>query len=267
MGAGFVLGESAARAAAVVVGNPIKIDVAAFTLFVGVLGLRIMSLIASERNARVQQRLDRAAQDEELFLVREGVELRASALLHDTVLNNLAAISSSPAGPPSGQLRKGVQHDIEMLVREDWWGEAAKSVNATSSAEWQFSALNASIELMRDMGLAVDVTGDIEVIERLSVEQSATVALAVHQCLVNVMKHAETGKAELVLAESDQEVSVMVVDGGRGFVLANSHGDRLGLRQSVRRRIEAVGGSVRVWSTPGRGTSIVIRIPVDGDST
>ena len=53
----------------------------------------------------------------------------------------------------------------------------------------------------------------------------------------------------------------MVIDAGKGFFEAETGADRLGLRQSVRRRIENVGGTVRVWSTPGRGTSVMIRVP------
>jgi signal transduction histidine kinase len=56
----------------------------------------------------------------------------------------------------------------------------------------------------------------------------------------------------------------MVVDAGKGFSVAETGADRLGLRQSVRHRIEAVDGEVQVWSTPGRGTSVMIRVPVSG---
>jgi signal transduction histidine kinase len=61
---------------------------------------------------------------------------------------------------------------------------------------------------------------------------------------------------------SDAALSVMVVDTGVGFTEAATGADRLGLRASVRKRIELVGGQVNVWSTPGRGTSIMIKIPV-----
>ncbi len=53
----------------------------------------------------------------------------------------------------------------------------------------------------------------------------------------------------------------MVIDAGRGFSEEHVGVDRLGLRQSVRRRIESVGGGVQLWSTPGRGTSIMLRLP------
>jgi signal transduction histidine kinase len=53
----------------------------------------------------------------------------------------------------------------------------------------------------------------------------------------------------------------MVIDAGKGFTEAEMGADRLGLRQSVRKRIESVGGHVQVWSTPGKGTSVMIRLP------
>jgi signal transduction histidine kinase len=53
----------------------------------------------------------------------------------------------------------------------------------------------------------------------------------------------------------------MVIDAGRGFSEHLVGSDRLGLRQSVRRRIESVSGEVRLWSTPGHGTSVLIQVP------
>jgi signal transduction histidine kinase len=60
---------------------------------------------------------------------------------------------------------------------------------------------------------------------------------------------------------SHADVSVMVVDTGRGFDTADVAPDRFGLRGSVDRRIDEIGGTVKVFSTVGRGTSIVIRVP------
>jgi len=55
---------------------------------------------------------------------------------------------------------------------------------------------------------------------------------------------------------------VMVIDSGSGFVEQSVGGDRLGLRQSIRGRIEGVGGSVQVWTTPGVGTSVSLTVPL-----
>jgi hypothetical protein len=38
--------------------------------------------------------------------------------------------------------------------------------------------------------------------------------------------------------------------------------DRLGVRGSIIERMEAVGGSAQIWSTPGGGTSVVLTVPI-----
>jgi signal transduction histidine kinase len=100
-------------------------------------------------------------------------------------------------------------------------------------------------------------------VARLDHESSTALGLAVKQCLVNVLKHSGTTQAEVAVYGSEADVSVMVVDTGKGFMETETGADRLGLRNSVRRRIEAIEGTVQVWSTPGRGTSIMIRVPAD----
>ena len=112
------------------------------------------------------------------------------------------------------------------------------------------------------MGLEIEATGDLAAVGRLDRESSIALGLAVKQCLVNVLKHSGTTHAEVAVYGSESALSVMVIDNGCGFSEAATGPDRLGLRSSVRKRIELVGGQVNVWSTPGRGTSIMIKIPV-----
>jgi signal transduction histidine kinase len=94
---------------------------------------------------------------------------------------------------------------------------------------------------------------------------SAPAALALtratRQCLANVARHAGVDAAELVVYGSPGEVTIMVVDDGRGFVVDATPRDRLGLRHSVIERIEAVGGRAQLFSAPGRGTSVLLTVP------
>ena len=260
--AGYVVGEVAVSAGAVVAQGVVQFDVTAFVALVAIIGIRVLSTVAAGPSTRAQTRLHRAARDEELAVVRSRIELKASALLHDTVLNHLAAISATSPGGLTRELRDGVEHDLMMLLSEQWLGESNGAIERDNAVDWETSALRASINLVRDMGLEVDVTGDHAVLDRLTAERASSLALAVHQCLVNVVNHADTDRAEVLLARTDTEVSVMVIDGGKGFSVEDTPSDRLGLRQSVRRRVEAAGGAVRIWSTPGRGTSVMIRLPL-----
>ena len=133
--------------------------------------------------------------------------------------------------------------------------------DSSAAEEWQFSRLSAAIVEAQQLGLRVEVSGDLTALARADAERATAVALAVKQCLVNVVKHAGVDHAEIVIFGSDDEVSVMVIDAGRGFDVATTGDDRLGLRHSVQTRIEAVGGGVQVWSTPGHGTSVLLHVP------
>jgi signal transduction histidine kinase len=156
-----------------------------------------------------------------------------------------------------------MERDLEILIGEEWLSEALPAIDSKTRADWQNSGLYAAIQESRALGLEIESTGDLAAVARLGRESSVALGLAVKQCLVNVLRHSGTTHAEVAIYGSETDVSVMVVDTGRGFSEGETGADRLGLRTSVRRRIEAIQGSVQVWSTPGRGTSIMIRIPTD----
>ena len=218
------------------------------------------------RGRSAQPSLHRAARDEQLSAMRYRIEVKAAAVMHDTVLNHLAAIASSRDGEINQTLRDQIDRDLEVLVGEEWLLDADGAPDQQAHVDWRTSPLFRVVEESRQLGLEVEVSGDVAAVSRLGVERATAVALAAKQCLVNVSRHAGTDRAELVVYGSDREVSVMVIDTGKGFSEQETGSDRLGLRQSVRRRIENVGGTVQVWSTPGKGTSVMIRVPASHDA-
>jgi signal transduction histidine kinase len=79
-----------------------------------------------------------------------------------------------------------------------------------------------------------------------------------------VVRHAGVVRAEVSFVDSGDNLTVTVVDDGAGFDEATVAEDRFGLRDSVRGRIAAIGGSTRVLSSPGNGTVVVITVPLGG---
>jgi signal transduction histidine kinase len=260
---GFAIGQIAALAATLVTRSPVQIDGVSVVVVVGLVLVELTDGMTRGRRLAARPELDRAAIDDELAALRHRTEARAAALMHDTVLGHLAAIGAGADGPLSPRLSSEIKKDLAILVGEDWLNEPTPTTDEQARSDWRRSALMVAVQEARELSLAVDVTGDPSAIGRLSAERDSAVGLAAKQCLVNVLRHAEVLRAEVVIIGSDSDVSVMVIDAGRGFSEELIASDRLGLRQSVRRRIESVGGEVRLWSTPGRGTSILIRVPVE----
>ena len=260
---GYLSAEIAGGAALLVTGHRLAFDPNTFLAFAATLAIIALASVRRRGSRATQPLLHRALRDEQVAAVRHSIESRAAALMHDTVLSHLAAISGSQGSALDPMLRTQMERDLEILVGEQWLDEPSAAVTAKARVEWQQSALFEAIQDGRLLGLSVDATGDLSAVGRLSREASVALGQAVTQCLTNVLRHSGTTHAEVVVYGSSDEVTVMVIDAGRGFTEANTGADRLGLRQSVRKRMELVGGSVQVWSTPGRGTSIVIRVPAE----
>ncbi len=89
---------------------------------------------------------------------------------------------------------------------------------------------------------------------------------SVCELLANVAKHAGTCRARLAIRRRENEVEVVVEDNGRGFDASLSssgpkgHGG-LGL-VSIRERLHAVCGEMRIESEPEHGTKVVLTIPL-----
>lgn len=187
---------------------------------------------------------------------RRSLELRAAAVVHDTILADLALIARS-SGPLEPRTAEVLDEHLQTLA-------TATVADPEPAPPQSGSALGAALlELAREYqwsGVRVDVSG-IELLPE-SMASSARHALlgAARAALDNVVEHAGTDRAELVAGARGDAVSVLIVDDGHGFAADEVAADRLGLRTSVTQRIEQVGGSVRVWSGP-EGTTVMLTVP------
>lgn len=109
------------------------------------------------------------------------------------------------------------------------------------------------------MPIAVTVECDDEVRRsRFSDEVEGVAYFFVSEALANIMKHASADRACVRVAIDGGSLEVGVSDDGAGFDTKSVAGT--GLRGLVD-RIEATGGTFEVWSAPGRGTRLTMRMP------
>ncbi|MDM7890998.1 sensor histidine kinase [Curtobacterium caseinilyticum] len=256
---GFLVGRSATSIAVLQAGGPPRPLVLAWITLGFVVALVLFTSRNTARSERVQPELLRSAREEHVSAYRAGVEAEAAAILHDTVLNHLGAISLAPDGPMDPQLARTVEADVAMLTGKQWLGASDPADEPESGAA--AAAFEAMVDEHRAEGLRVAVTGDPSALSRLDATGATALLRAVGQCLANVRKHAGTDAAEVSVFDDGASCTVMVVDDGRGFDEQETGADRMGLRGSVRERIARVGGDVQVWSSPGSGTSVMMTVP------
>lgn len=89
----------------------------------------------------------------------------------------------------------------------------------------------------------------------------------VQEALNNAAKHSGAKRAEVRLHFSPKDLSIYVTDFGQGMPAAKKN-EKVGLGLiAMRERAELVNGRLTVSSSPGVGTTISIRMPLDQDET
>jgi two-component system nitrate/nitrite sensor histidine kinase NarX len=116
----------------------------------------------------------------------------------------------------------------------------------------QQAGIRTVLETALDGELALSTDGELQLIR------------VIQEALTNVRKHAQATTARIRIAgEPGGSLTIVIEDDGRGFdpgrtVIQRDGGFGL---QTMRERIELVGGSLRLDSAPGRGTRVIALIP------
>ena len=96
--------------------------------------------------------------------------------------------------------------------------------------------------------------------KRLTPEIEIALYRVVQEAFTNVARHACAKSVRLVMS-SLEEGSVSIADDGKGFDPAMVSG-RLGLL-GMKERMAIIGGSLEIRSSPGKGTTVLARLPAN----
>jgi signal transduction histidine kinase len=109
----------------------------------------------------------------------------------------------------------------------------------------------------------VDV--DPDSVGRYPAEIEAAIYFCVLEALQNVAKYAGASRVTVALEERDEHLAFTVRDDGRGFD-PGEVGYGTGL-QGMADRLDAIGGSLRIHSSPGNGTMVEGTVPIGHPGT
>jgi len=105
--------------------------------------------------------------------------------------------------------------------------------------------------------VAVELEADID--RRLPEHVEVAAYYVVSEALSNVAKHARASRVQVVVVVEDAIVRMTVRDDGRGGATVGAGSGLVGLQD----RVAAVGGTIEIASARGRGTSLVVELPIE----
>jgi signal transduction histidine kinase len=185
--------------------------------------------------------------------VRAEEHAEVAAHLHDSVLQTLALIQRDSNATPD---IKGLARHQERELRA--WLFPDQATSAVSSGGFREALLAACAE--------AEGAGTIK-IETVVVGDTAAPTEAIIKAASEAIRNAQTHSgAEFVSVygeAANDEVLVFVKDRGIGFDPATVDASRHGVSESIVGRMDRSGGSAEIISSPGIGTEVRLRLPIE----
>ncbi|HEV2216718.1 MAG TPA: GAF domain-containing sensor histidine kinase [Candidatus Dormibacteraeota bacterium] len=227
--------------------------------------LKLVETFADQASVAIEY--GRAQSDQRRLGLMEERE-RIARELHDGIIQSLFAVgmglqgTALVAGSPDVAVRiESAVDELDRVIRDlrNYIFGLRPGILADRLLDQALRTLGE--EVAARSSIAVEVEVDAAAAAALS-PQSQQVVQMTREALSNVTRHAHAARASVDLARRNSKAVLTIKDDGVGFdAHAGPHGS--GLR-NMRERASAMGGKLRLTSTPGRGTRIDITLPLDG---
>ncbi len=210
--------------------------------------IRSKAIIEAEENER-----QRIAQD-----LHDGVgQILSAAKLN---LSNLQS-HLNPADAAMQTMLKNSMDLVDDSVKEI----RTVSHNMMPNALLKSGLVAAVKEFVQKLNIGDRLKIDLEITglsERLEPTSEAILFRVLQEVVSNIVKHAQANFISIQLVKHEQELTMMIEDNGIGFDTNRlQEFSGIGLK-NIQSRVAFLNGHVNFDSSPGKGTTVVIEIPV-----
>lgn len=210
----------------------------------------------------------------ELSRTEERARQQLATDLHDNLAQLLALAKMKLQGADQALGQKLKTHDeLKALLEESLTYTRGLMADLRppllSDAYDLHKTISWVVDRVQRRGLTVTVHAEEEPM-LLDREVLTVTHQAIHELLINVLKHAQTDQATLALRRVQESLEAVVMDQGMGFDVqrrrTGSEQGGFGL-SNIRERVELVGGRLEISSRIGEGTCSKIIMPLKGATT
>lgn len=232
--------------------------------------LELLASLASSIATALARALEDAREAVRVYREAQAYERRRiTQELHDSLAQQVFYLNLSLdqlADDPAVTASEAVQRKLASMrdVAADVYEQIRNNLSILRAWE-QVNLTEAVSELARattrnaDLSVAIDIQGEPG---WLSPHTCEHVYSAVREALNNVVKHARARHVQLALIWQPERLEISLSDDGVGFDPARAtHDGHYGLTL-MRETVEALKGELKLESSPGRGTTLRISLPM-----
>ncbi len=232
--------------------------------------------IADQGKLIEQQKLEKALKEYELQsidLMLEGQEKERERIandLHDNLGSMLATLKLNfenlklRKNELAGEENKLYERTDELI--EEAYQKVRRLAHAKNAGvianEGLLPAIKKLAEKLTLPGKITVQVVDFGFDSRLDNTLEIAIFRMVQELSTNIIKHSQATEATIHLTHHDDNINIIIEDNGVGFN-PKSTGNENGMGlQAIKRKAAQLGGSLSLDSTPGKGTTVIIDIPV-----
>ncbi len=224
-----------------------------------------------------QQKLEKALKDYELHsidMMLEGQEKERQRIANDLHDNLGSMLATLKLNFENLKLRKNELKDEENKLYdrtdeliEEAYQKVRRLAHAKNAGVFASEGLIPAIQKLADK-ISIPEKLKIQVIafgfkERLENTLEIAIFRTVQELATNIIKHSKATEATIHLTDHEDNINIIIEDNGVGFDRKKiDTADGMGL-QNIKKKIVQLGGNFEIDSTPGKGTTIIIDIPVN----
>ena len=189
--------------------------------------------------------------------------------IHDGIVQDMTAAlmfldtAASSATFPTTEGKEALERGIRLL--RDSVEEARRLIDGLIPIVLDERGLVASLDNLvnrfrSDHGMDIDLTAKVS-FTHLTPAVEMVILRIVQEALNNVWRHSQSNRAEVRVTQTNDELRAGIQDWGVGFDPAQVKKTRYGLA-GMRERARLFGGSTEIDSAPGKGTRIIVTLPL-----
>lgn len=201
----------------------------------------------------------------------EGERSRWARELHDETLQSLNALRLGLAAAGQSEQSPTAKPVFAQSVQqlEDTISNLRALITDLRPAALDALGTKAAIETLADRNAREDLEIDISIElafeqgqkpTRMIDELETALYRITQEALTNATKHGQATRIVVEIREDPATVHLTVRDDGNGFD-PDAQSDGFGLL-GIRERTDLLGGEMQINSTPGKGTTLCVRLPV-----
>ncbi|MEL7268723.1 MAG: sensor histidine kinase [Bacteroidota bacterium] len=227
--------------------------------------------LAEQEAILKQQRVDNLLKEQELVSIdamiagQEKERQKVAGELHDDLGSLMATIklhfdkANTDTSDPALEKAQFLLEEAYQKIR----GMAHSKNSGVMSDQGLLSAIKKMAKTISETN-ALDVEVEhFGLGERMENSLELSIFRIIQELVANAIKHAEASKINVQLTQHEENLNIIVEDNGKGFVRSQLGQDSNGMGlTNIEKRVEHLEGNFTVDSVIGKGTSILIDIPV-----